>query len=605
MQTIVAYRYPSPQPLERILEGVNRVATHYSSLSKVPLKLVGSLGEQAGLFALVPTRPASNWPMWSETPQEMIATAYVPIGWRRLLGDIPLQDGPRQLHDMLRREPERVAEVAPPFALFALDKSSGMISVINDGLGYSRIYESNTEDATIFSSRADAPALFVGVPPQQSDEGWKTLAGCGWFMGDTTPYRGVQHLAPGSQVFLGSGINNIRRRQHDAIGDWVSSGESDPLRASQSVASELHNYAVEVASLWDTPPTVHLSGGRDSRATAAAFVSAESPARFHTVASLQGELDVATELLAKVGRAEDHNIVREKDTSTSGNIVERALSLQLAYGAIYGPAGSKASKFTGFGSTYPVVTGAAGEIARGNFYKGNFLKRIREEGLQGPRDRLQKLYAFHGAVHDTVSGAVNSHIERALEQANVHGVTDVSTLDYFYLVERLRRWSNASCKLGTLTPLASPYYIRGAFAQSPESKLDEHYHLNIIQALVPEWADVPFYKARPEDARARTRPWLWDSGDRAFAEAVINEPSAWDEYFIPREVDVIWGEALTGKGGSRHEMLIQRLIWVYAFKLTLQELRDKALGAGSFSIQASEPDFHGFVDISAQYSPQR
>lgn len=605
MQTIVAYRYSKPQPLDRVLHGVERVLTHYSGLSKSPMNLVGYVGSQLGLFALVPTRAPSNWPMWSEAPDKIVATAYAPIGWKRMLGNIALQEAPQRLHELLLAQPNRVADLAPPFAMFGLDKKREQLSVVNDGLGYSRVYESTMDGTVILSSRPEASGLMLGTPLEQDTDGWKTLAGCGWFMGDTTPFLGVRHLPPGTQVHLGTGERDIRYRRYDAIGEWVTSGDSDPQKSSQSVALELHNYAVEVSELWDTPPTVHLSGGRDSRATAAAFVSAGSPARFHTVASLQGELDVAAELLDKVGRSEDHNVVREKDTSTSGNIVERALALQTAYGAIYGPAGTKATKFSGFGATYPVVTGAAGEIARGNFYKGNFLKRIRDEGPLGPTHRLQKLYAFHGGVHETVSETVNMHIERSLAQAEAHGVTDLSTLDYFYLVERLRRWSNASCKLGTLTPLASPYYIRGAFAQSPESKLEEHYHLNIIEALVPEWAKVPFYKARPEDTRARTRPWLWNSGDRPFAEAVLNEPSAWDEYFSAPAVEQIWNEAITELGGSRHEMLIQRIIWVYAFKLMLQDLRDKALGEGNFDILASEAEASGYVRVSGQHVPVR
>ncbi|MGO3648234.1 hypothetical protein [Agrococcus casei] len=527
MQTIVAYRFTAPRSRSEILAAVNRVISHYSKLSKVRVRLEGVVGSQTGLFALVPERAPSNWPMWRDSGDTTVASAYVPIGWRKLLGDMNIQEGPLALAKLLDDKPERVAELAPPFALFSLHKPSGTVRIVNDGLGYGRVYEYDEPDATILSTRADAAQILLGTASTANNDGWKSLSGCGWFMGDLTPFAKVRHLAPGMQVCLESGSAKTRRRQYDAIGNWVMPSSISHADPSTAAAEELYEFAREVSELWDTPPTVHLSGGRDSRATAAAFVAAGSPARFHTVASLQGELDVATQLLQVVDREGDHSIVREKDTSTSGNIIDRASSLQLAYGGVYGPAGVKQSMFQGFGNTYPVVTGAAGEIARGNFYKGNFLKTIRAGGATGPRDRLKRLYAFHGGVRDGVAELVGSHIDRALEAADAHGVTDVSTLDYFYLVERLRRWSNASCKLGTLTPLATPSYIRGAFSQEPETKLDEHYHLGIISKLVPAWKDIPFYKARPEDNRSRTRPWMWNSGDRPFAETVVHDPEPW------------------------------------------------------------------------------
>lgn len=574
MQTVVSYNFDSPWSLEALSDAMNRVFRHYSELSAVPLRMEGRIGSKCGLFALVPSSDSTNWPAWSVAGDISIASVYVPIGWRRVVGNVPLADGPSALLAHLKRHPLSLAKLAPPFAMFAVDERNESVTVVNDGLGYSRIYDAVVNDARVLSSRADAASIFLGTPPVADEDGWRSLAGCGWFMGELTPFARVKHLAPGTIMTLDSRNNSVHDASVDVIGDWVTTGNPDVEVASSEVADELRNYAREVSEFWDLEPTVHLSGGRDSRATAAPFVASGVPAKFHTVASLEGELLIAEELLARVGRSRDHSVVRESDASTSGNIVDRAVQLQLAYGGIYGPAGVKQKVFPGFGRARPVVTGAAGEIGRGNFYKGAFLGRIRAEGAAGPWNRLAKLYAFHGGVPRSVNEVVEHGISAVLEDAANYGISDAPVLDYFYFAERLRRWSNASCKVGTLTPLASPAYVRGAFAQPPEAKLEETFHLKIIEKLVSEWTDVSFYKARVEDARTRTRPWLWDSGDRQTVESLVDVPDTWENYFVPSEIQELWNCAVSGEGGSRHEMLFQRLVWVHASHVYFNRIRE-------------------------------
>lgn len=577
MQTIIGFSFKKPRHVAEILAGLERLKSYYSELSRENLELKGWVSPTRGLAALVPKNPPSNWPMWSDEADLTVATQYVPLGWKRVVPNCPLASAPEQLFKTLQRQPHLIGGLSPPFALFALDKRSLSLHVINDGLGYARVYNYENSEASVIASRVEAASIFLGDAPAISQPGWRTLSGCGWFMGDTTSLAGVTQLSPGTIAEWSDTKPTGDFVRFDALSYWTGCKFLSKESASEAVAEELLNFSSEVSALWNSPPTLHLSGGRDSRAAAAAFVSGGVPARFHTVASLKGELEIAEKLLAAVGRESDHGIVMEHDSSVTGDVVDRTVRLQQAYGGIYGPAGVKQPLFAGFTGTKPVVTGAAGEIARGNYYKANFLNRIRSAGPKGSFERLSNLYAFHGCVRPEVREEVDAFIHTTLMDAEKRGITDAHVLDYFYLVERLRRWSNASTKIGTLTPLASPAYIQGAFSQTPEEKLAEEFHLSVISRLVPAWRDIPFYKAMPEDVAKRTRPWIWNSGDNLRVQEIINSPDRWEDFFLPTEVRQLWEEAVSGGGAGRHEIVIHRVIWRYAFDQMLVEISRASL----------------------------
>lgn len=125
-------------------------------------------------------------------------------------------------------------------------------------------------------------------------------------------------------------------------------------------------------------------------------------------------------------------------------------------------------------------------------------------------------------------------------------------------------------------PSLSPSGVRPV----PEEKLEERLHLGIIKRLVPEWADVPFYKAAPADATRMTRPRIWESGDRQAVEEILAESASWDDVYDVDEVRSTWSEAVSS-GGSRHEMLIQRVVWRATFGAHLRMLGDATRSSGS------------------------
>ena len=66
-----------------------------------------------------------------------------------------------------------------------------------------------------------------------------------------------------------------------------------------------------------------------------------------------------------------------------------------------------------------------------------------------------------------------------LEEALIGGYSDASALDYFYAVERLRRWGTTAERCGNVSPLLVPEFVQAALAVAPSER-----RLNTLQRAV-------------------------------------------------------------------------------------------------------------------------
>jgi hypothetical protein len=117
------------------------------------------------------------------------------------------------------------------------------------------------------------------------------------------------------------------------------------------------------------------------------------------------------------------------------------------------------------------IDGLGSEVARGHYYPRDVLKL---DELPLP----DKLHAFGNhlvtrlipRVGPTAAARrqVAEQIERVLQAAVDKGITNATMLDYFYLVEPLRR---QELRPGTISPLLAPKFIQSALALQPAQRL--------------------------------------------------------------------------------------------------------------------------------------
>src|SRR5688572_755622 len=99
MQTVLAYRFARPRAVREIGLALRRVQDHYQVMAGGTLTMRAVIGPSIGLAAFTGGEVAIRWPEWTFDGSRAAATVHVPLGWRRVLGDIPIGDGPLGLRD--------------------------------------------------------------------------------------------------------------------------------------------------------------------------------------------------------------------------------------------------------------------------------------------------------------------------------------------------------------------------------------------------------------------------------------------------------------------------------------------------------------------------
>jgi hypothetical protein len=399
-------------------------------------------------------------------------------------------------------------------------------------------------------------------------------------MDDSTPYDGVLAV-PGATHIVADGR---RRRQTVTRIDATSIWSTDSPDTVEETAEALQDVARSVASLWPGRPTVDLSGGRDSRVVAAAFLKAGVDLKLNSYDAVPGELEVAESLVQALPFQVEHATTRRKTTGikpatnphpvTPPPLVDRALrwhryaeGLRPASYLFHAPPATLANV------VHLAIGGAGGEVAHGHFYPADVLQLDAlplHDKLNAFGNRLQARLTPTAGPAGPARTAVAEQIDRVLRNAVHGGIEDATMLDYFYVVERLRRWGTTGERSGVVSPLLIPAFVRSAFALSPAQRVDNALHRELVRRLVPEWADIPFFKpARPAPRGVPTRVrCLADAPDRDLIQELLSDVDGFDQ----QALHTLWAASTAGASSAAAEATLNQALWRATFNQHLEEI---------------------------------
>lgn len=110
MQTIIVYCFAHPRPIASIVVAMQRVRQHYQRTARRALTLQAVLSEQSGIAMLAGSTDQISWPPWVSNRRRIVATAYVPLGWRTVV-ESPLEEAPMRLFDALINDPAKLSDL--------------------------------------------------------------------------------------------------------------------------------------------------------------------------------------------------------------------------------------------------------------------------------------------------------------------------------------------------------------------------------------------------------------------------------------------------------------------------------------------------------------
>jgi hypothetical protein len=588
MQVLIAYAFDRDPSAGEAAAGIERVENHYRPLFPVAFRRSGKDAGRVGLHLWDAADSPWNWPSWAEDDELSAATVYLPIGYERVIGDVAPEDAALPLARALAAKPGAVLEMTAPFSVATLEAGRSRVAVQADGLGLGRLFELRFPGGWVWTNRPVAAALFAGIRPKADVAGWRSFAASGWFMGDDSPIEGVHAVPAGSRIVYDAESPGRIASRVDALGVWAANRRGDALLPEriEAIAEGMRGLARSLSRMWPGVVASDLSGGRDSRIVVAALASAGVPMRLHTNGTEPGEADVAERLVSLLPegmRPKEHQVNRPAATGTGvvNSVASENAMLPNALAWHRNQEGLRPATYlptlAPAGLTfadYIAVGGASGEIAQGTYYPSDYAdvgKLPRTARFEGFAQRLSASVIRRAGVSRAARQDTDELIRRSLARAVASGVDDVKMLDYFYADERLRRWGTTAERIGTITPLLLPEFVQASFDLTSEQRRADALHKAVTAALMPQWADEPYYQPPADLVKPAFRPRLGSAPDRDLVSAIVADPSVWSDAYEEPAVLKSWHLLLSGGGGPRDEELIQRVIWRTVYEDFLAE----------------------------------
>lgn len=440
---------------------------------------------------------------------------------------------------------------------------NGVLEIWNDTFGYGRVYAVQNEHFVAAGNHLGMVSLFSDDRLRVDTFGADVLAQLGFWPGDRTPIASVRKIEPAEVIRVGQ-EGTVSRRRYVSMDEAIGY-ESAPPNVN-AVADAMGVLTSNGGSIVNLAPTVHLSGGQDSRVTAAAWVAGGKPATIHTIGTLQGEVDVAEELLTRLGHTRNleergltHRVaIPNPRRLTEFSIQDRLKQAMLMWDGDFASGKLRAPVTRPPAKARLAIGGPNGEVMHATHYGSpELLREVRE--LQHPSDRLPKLFP-HKLQSPESRQAVLQFFEQQQQFAIDLRHRDATALNIFQMMAKSRRWINAQLNSTSFTLLINPVFVRESINLTPEDRLDRHMQTALSRALVPQWEDVPYFKAThaqttKEMKKRGIRTWETSPGSM---EHLIHERTAWKRWFDQGKMRSLERAVHNEQGNSAHEAALNQ-----------------------------------------------
>ena len=587
--TFLAYAFERDPEPGVVAAGLARVESHYAELYADPLVAHHCADGAVGMALWHREDERLRWPLWAEEGDLAVAATNAPTGAEGLEGE---GAAAASLGRSLLADPEGLVALNPPFVIAVHDAAARRLLIVNDFIATGRLYGLRTPDLSAWSNRLGALPLFAGTPPEASPEGWALLAAAGWFLGATTPFRGIERVPGGSAIELVAGDvgATVAVRRTAAVNRLVAPRELGFEDASAEAADASKGLARSVARLWAVRPRINFSGGRDSRVSAAGAIAAGIEADFRTMDIEPGEADVVRGLIEALPREVPLEVRQPEHGDPPDELTERVAARHRVHDGIANPMSALQAplRLPERGFPNPLITGHGGELGHSFYYGEEQLRKLERKGEAAIVERLHRsARQKHGAGRAEAYEAYDAEIRRSLDEGRAHGIEGPSLLDWFYLSQRLAFRAGLGSRNDRYSACATPPFVRAAFDLTPAERVEAKLHRAIVSRLVPQWAEAPYFHAGSGPMRPMKRDRIWEKPRHSEQVAeMLERDLLWSDLFDPDRVREMWAEVKAGGGHSSYEAVFMRIAWRVGFEDHLALLAERAAPAAGAARRA-------------------
>lgn len=542
--------------IDEIRARLKFVDAHVAGLSARRRVRIEHCGPATGLVAWKEEGQPCSWDHFPQDANEAVGATWI---------HVPGCAGPRDSGtDSLRLAEEfvhgrDVMDIGVPAALIYY--SRGNLTVLNDSFGMVRLYQFEFSGfGTVWSTRQGLAHIFAGVAPVVSDTTWAGMATLGWTtLGDTHLGDGHQ-LRPRTRISVSkTGEIRVRSDHGEWIQHWLANSPPDAANIAKGMTSVL-----QPASWWPVSPAADLSGGKDSRVTAASAIRAGIVNAVRAIDNDKGEVETAQQLMSLIPESGiTHEVVQpSQPTVPDGQAYERFLLLQRFWeGAFLSRSAYRSSLVTKLKDASSVrINGLGGEAMQGKtLLTPRWIEKMDSARPAGGSARLAVMLRSSIASSGYAREATEAQVKKLIDEAvDLDISTSYGAVDYFYNYSKMPYWSIPQGSENVLTP----YYCAALQPQIISSmRRPAEYgemHRALLRALIPSWADVPFYKP---SAKTRSFTWMWENDDWAELRGRIEEARHSLINFNSESIGRMMDDVADGTAAVAHELGFTRIIW--------------------------------------------
>jgi hypothetical protein len=406
--------------------------------------------------------------------------------------------------------PERWAEqIDGRCAIMRYDDSTGTLTIRTDPLGSYPVYAADEGPTTWVSNSAALLRRLIDSRDMRPDV-LATFAGCGWALGGSPLWAGVDRLARGALHEWRPQSRTARELlPTETLAKQFGAGFSAD-RASADLAA-----TIKAASQWPGRPVVlPLTGGRDSRVIFAGALAADVDFAAETsgLPHLPGYPDtadvrIARELCNAVNRPHAVNLPQSR-TFSAATVIPK---LTLASPGTFSLAGISPGTAANFADAEHrpatplriLLSGASGETARTYYGLGDGMSNAQLSDLL-----LSRLIPRYPPALLSSAGraVVRDYVDGWVGEARDRGVSARDVPDLFYLLERMSNWAgplHGILEFGAdvVAPLWTPRMVRHQIALSGEQRTAGQFHALLVEHLAPHLAVFEYEGATYEHGR--------------------------------------------------------------------------------------------------------
>ncbi|MEU4222291.1 hypothetical protein [Actinoplanes sp. NPDC026623] len=527
-------------------------------------------GGDWGLEVLhTPNAGAYRWPIFAKDGPVTAVSMGLPVG-------MDTTGGPIGLARRLLAGEEVHGTVVPPFTMLAAEGGE-RFAIQQDWLGMGRVFTGTADGITVFCTRPSLVAEFLHGRREPDVDGWLAYAASGQFGGDMSPIRGVRLMSPGEHVtgqrHPDGGwrlTSRIRRSADDIVAEGVAAQEHGVEAAVDLAAQSMVSVADSIFDLYDDEISIGLSGGKDSRVIAAAFLAAGKPVSFNTNADFAVEAETAQRLLEIVrdsrGWKPEHRVflAGKPDNVLAEGLFERTARLQSLYDFQF-PSSyvQRPATHRQLAANRPAsISGVGGELVIGYWYPPDESTDLDMAlGRQTAIDHLTRSTPPHAMVPEALARE-QERVGAIVDHGASLGLRGQALGDYIYLVERDRRWFSPAYLYGVVSPFLAPGVVAASFALTGAEKRRWALHHGLFDRLVPEWSGVPFvqgYAPGPSTAAA-----VWDGdGVKTMSDLLDTAGGPLTGVIRPEAVRKALKHCVDGSSpGKRHPPMLRQFTYL-------------------------------------------